>query len=87
MADRLFEIDRTPRRKSTTTALVPTSSGVCPECGSQMERRTIDEAVLFRAAGYGATRRTVVDYCTGDRIYDEVCRWSLVRSVQEVRPA
>jgi hypothetical protein len=64
-------------------ALVPLEAGVCPACGCATERLTFGEPQMFRHGGYGATRETVVEVCSAPVV---VCRWSLVRSVTEVRP-
>ena len=77
--DRLFDVAPRVRRVSTTMALVPWPSGACPLCGCALSSVTVDEAVLFRHAGHGATQRTSVDFCAG-------CGWRVVSQVQEVRP-
>lgn len=92
MRQRLFDVGPTPRRLASTE-LVPVDTASCPQCGSSLKRVTMEEPVLFRHGGHGATRRTVTDHCTNDDPDyfltgggTEACRWSLVRSVQEVRP-
>jgi hypothetical protein len=65
-------------------AVVPIERGACPACGAPPVEVVFGEPQMFRHGGYGATRETVVDVCTAPPL---VCRWTLVRSVTEIRPA
>lgn len=86
--------DLAPReRRITSKELVPVSTARCPNCGSSLRRVTMEEPNMFRHGGYGATRRTITDHCSGDDPDYfltgggvEGCHWKLIRSVQEVRP-
>jgi len=75
---RLFEPDPKAARPTSSGELVPIDTDRCPVCGMTLERVTIEEAMLFRHGGYGATRRTVRDACR--------CGWAIVREITEIRP-
>ena len=75
----LFDVGPTGEQWTGSRALVPWTPGRCPDCaGSELRPVTVAEPTLFRHAGYGATRETVV----------EVCRCGYRRTVRttEVRP-
>jgi hypothetical protein len=78
---RLFDHERTKRRRGQTKALVAIDPGVCPACSTELVETALHEPALIRHGGYGATRRTVDVYCPRDD-----CRWSMQREVSEVRP-
>lgn len=56
-----------------------TASDVCPDCGTDLEHHTAEQAALFIHGGYGATARTVISRCPA-------CGWSLQREKSEIRP-
>lgn len=60
--------------------MVSTDPNICPECGSDVTRMTVETSALLRGGGYGATKRTVADFCTQ-------CDWMLNRVVEEVKPS
>lgn len=78
----LFDAPLLPRREGSR-AVEKIDLTRCPCCGLRTERIVMEEPVLFRHGGYGATRRTVTMVCAAPV---ERCRWSLVVDVTEVRP-
>lgn len=80
MTDRLLDVAREigPRWEGSV-ALVPVDCGECPRCMNRTRRLTVHQAALLRHGGYGATERTTYLLC-------DVCDWSRVADVTEVRP-
>lgn len=80
MRHRLFDVDARPRRRGTSTELVPVERDRCLDCGGTLHTVTADEPALFRHGGYGATRTSHTVICAA------LCGWALTVDTTETNP-
>lgn len=81
MTGGLFSDDRFRVHESQTSRALARLGVGCPDCGGPLTAVSVEEDALFVHGGYGATRRTTWDVCSGPQ-----CRWSYERAVDEIRP-